>query len=158
MFPSMRVVVDLGDVDKSIEAMRTRARRLGPVFRRLRTALVLDQMEHASEHKGPEGERWAARKQSTLSGYKKKALRAQKKSRRKRKKKQPLGRLPYENSVISGTDFATVESHIDWSGIHNDGGVAGHGAVIPRRTFYWISDKLVSRAENALAKYVVGDP
>lgn len=45
----------------------------------------------------------------------------------------------------------TIESKIAWSGVHNDGGTAGHGARIPQREFLaWTPEDLKALAEIAV--------
>lgn len=55
----------------------------------------------------------------------------------------------------------TLESKIDWSGVHNDGGTAGHGARIPARPFlYWTDEDWVEleamAQDRALAAFEGG--
>ena len=51
-----------------------------------------------------------------------------------------------------------IESKIEWAGVHNEGGRAGHGAEIKERTFLeWTTDdfeELVAMAQDrALAAF-----
>jgi phage gpG-like protein len=75
--------------------------------------------------------------------------------------KRPLGRLASSiKSEFSATSLR-VYSQIDWAGVHNEGGVAGHGAKIPARTFLEVTPEDVDLLaeiiqEQALAAFEGG--
>lgn len=52
-----------------------------------------------------------------------------------------LGRLASSISSKVTRGQLIVESKVAWSGVHNDGGTAGHGADIPARPFLYLDDK-----------------
>lgn len=48
---------------------------------------------------------------------------------------QALGQIASSIGSKIQAHTLIVESRIEWAGVHNEGGVAGHGAKIPARTF-----------------------
>ena len=54
-----------------------------------------------------------------------------------------LGKLASSIFATISPDTLTLTSRPDWSSVHNDGGTAGHGAKIPKRTFMeWTPERL----------------
>lgn len=51
---------------------------------------------------------------------------------------QILGKIAQSVSGKAKSLEAEVKSKIPWSGVHNEGGVAGHGAVEPERPFLYV--------------------
>lgn len=135
------VTVDIGDVERGLAGMERRGHALGPAFAELKKPMRADQIEHRKAKAGPEST-WAPRAASTLAV-------------KRGKHKLPrsiLGRLPTAVSYKASATSVTAESRVAWSAIHEEGGVAGHGARIPARTFLWISDKLMTLAESVLER------
>lgn len=136
--------IDIGDVEKGLEAMERRARALGPAFVELKTPLRLDQRDHAKKRQGPESI-WAPRAQSTVArlatgGHRPKRL---------------LGKLP--GAVTYSADATGVRgvSRARWSAAQAEGASVGHGARLPSRPFLWISDDMFAKAENVLGAALV---
>lgn len=74
-------------------------------------------------------------------------------NKRKSDRHQLLGKLrkSIERRVDVGQGEAIAESRVPWSGVHNKGGAAGHGAKIPARVFLTIDERgAVALAEIAL--------
>lgn len=136
--------LDLGDVERGLEAMARRARALGPVFRELKTPLRLDQRDHSKKREGPSA-LWAPRAASTMARMRAGGRRARK----------PMGRLPGAVSYRATASSVSGRSRVLWSGIHQDGGTVGHGARIPARPFLWISDGMLQIAEDTLGAALV---
>lgn len=138
------VHIDLGDVDKGLDAM-TRRSVIATALKDLKVPMRLDQRDHAKAKSGPDGS-WAPRAASTLA------------SRARAKRKLPaklLGRLPTAVGYKATLGEVIAESRVAWSAIHQDGGTAGRGARIPARPFLWISDKLMITAEEILTWHIL---
>lgn len=91
----------------------------------------------------------------TLAKTKERLGRAEERSGKK------LGRL--RASIVSSftEDGLTIESRVPWASVHNEGGTAGNGAVIPARPFLFMTpedeQKLVEIAEDYLTELVNGE-
>lgn len=133
--------VDLGFLRRARMALRSPDLR--PAWKELRKPLRADQREHAKKQEGPDGS-WPARASSTK-------VRAASGRRRKRKL---LGRLPTALSVRHDRRRLLIASLAKWSDVHNQGGRAGHGARIPRRTFLWASDRVLELAAGVVSRVV----
>lgn len=110
-------------------------RVLRTVARELKKPLREDQRDHAKAQEGPLG-KWPKRK---LGG-----------------RRRVLGRLPGAIRVLVshevGGSVVTATSKVKWSGAHQDGPTrVGHGTVLPRRQFLWISPRLAEIAAASLA-------
>lgn len=55
--------------------------------------------------------------------------------------KRLLGRLPTSLLGEQSETGVSLESHAPWAGIHNEGGRAGNGALIPERAFLVIDER-----------------
>jgi phage gpG-like protein len=67
-----------------------------------------------------------------------------------------LGGLPGGVTTKAKPRSLIAESPIPWAGIHNDGGISGHGSVIPARPFVFFSDSFLKQAERDIAQFVIG--
>lgn len=72
-----------------------------------------------------------------------------------------LGRIASSIRAEISKGTLVIESGIEWAGIHNDGGTAGKGAHIPKRTFLeWTPeriDKFVEIAQQYLIEKLTKD-
>jgi phage gpG-like protein len=67
-----------------------------------------------------------------------------------------LGRIAYSCTVEYDAKNWSMRSVIPWAGVHNKGGRAGRGSVIPKRTFLeWTNERVDKFAELSL-DYLVG--
>ena len=135
--------LDFGDVEKGLDAMG-RARVLAPAFKELKKPLRLDQRDHSKKREGPAGA-WAPRAASTLERMRHGGKRARK----------PLGRLSGAVTYSATSNSVSGVSRAPWSGAHQDGARVGHGSRLPVREFLWISDEMLTVAENTLGSAVV---
>ncbi|MCA9678831.1 MAG: phage virion morphogenesis protein [Myxococcales bacterium] len=143
--------VNLREVLRAYEAMGKAAERgLAPAFREMKKPLRADQRAHAKGKEGPDGA-WPPRAARTIE-----ALRAARRSKRIRGRRKLLGKLPGAIKVYADARKVVARSHVAWSGIHQDGGVAGRGARIPARPFLWLSDEMVATAAAILEAHVHG--
>lgn len=131
--------LDIGDVEKGLDAMQRRSKALGPAFQALKKPMREDQKEHRKTKTGPSGS-WAPRSAATLAAHHGKRKLA----------RTLLGKLPTAVSYKATAHGVTGESKVKWSAVHQEGGSAGHGAKIPARPFLWISDKLLDLAVNII--------
>jgi phage gpG-like protein len=79
--------------------------------------------------------------------------RAVAKEERKRSSKV-LGRMASSIASSVNNGRLTIWSRIPWSAVHNEGGVAGHGAKIPERTFLTIEEKDLNVLVALLLEYL----
>ena len=135
--------IDLRSTERGLRDLLRRADRVGPFFQALLPELRKDQRDHVRQRQGPE-QRWPALSSATV---------AKPRAKRKRARKL-LGRLTTAVQYRAGTDAARATSRVRWSGIHQDGGRAGHGAEIPARPFLWLSGDFLDDATGALLDYV----
>lgn len=133
---------DARDLDRAIDEMARRGERGAPFFRELAPRARQDQREHARQKQGPDAP-WKARDEKSAARL-----------RRKRKRRPLLGRLPGAIQVKVHPDAIEISSRAAWSGIHQDGGQANHGAEIPARPFLWWSPDFLGDAEEAALLYV----
>jgi len=167
----VRAHVYVGDVVKMF-------RRLGNldtkrVFSELRGPARFDQRKHDQEETGP-SRHWPALAPSTIArnryarttvtrtGKNKGKRRTAQKAWRRSYARKLLGRLPNALRVNVSVRSLVIRSRgrpkVGY--IHQAGGIAGHGARIPRRQYLWISPWLGEQArkafERALTKAAAG--
>lgn len=159
------VNVDLQEVDRRLAEMGRRAEFMRPVFKEISPSMRADQRDHVHKTAGSDGQ-WPPRSAVTearrLAHNKRvrvtKAMRvvALKKPRKLSRPKTLLGRLPTAFRMVYTDHALTMKSTVRWAGIHWRGGNAGHGRKvrIPRREFYWMSDRFVMNARVVIANYV----
>jgi hypothetical protein len=124
--------------------MQRRARQLGPAFQELKKPLRLDQRDHAKKRHGPDT-LWAPRAASTTArlltgGHRPKKL---------------LGRLPTAVSYTASATGVRGVSRAKWSAAQQDGATVGHGSRLPARPFLWISDEMLTKAEDVIGGALV---
>jgi phage gpG-like protein len=169
--------VDLSQVDDAFARLTDKAAALKPAFRELRKPMMLDQKSHAAEAEGSHGS-WPPRSPATEERRKRanKTIRRTKISKeqvqhlkvalarngleyRKRmsKPKRLLGRLPTAFTLTIGGDFIRMVSRAPWSRVHQEGGRAGRNrrVVIPKREFFWISQRLMEETQLIFASYIL---
>lgn len=135
--------IDMGEVERSFDAMIRRGRNLGQAFRVIKPEMRADQRDHARAGEGPEGA-WEPLAQSTL----------EKRASMGRLRRRPLGRLTAAVTYAASKDGVIARSKVPWSGAHQDGAVVGRGSHLPARPFLWLSDKLISKAKEVIARVV----
>lgn len=89
-----------------------------------------------------------ARLEKSVAGLRKRHERALGKARGKL-----LGRIAQSIRSKSKRYSAEVWSEVPWSGIHNEGGVAGHGAKVPKRQFLDIDDHDLEVLKNMIDEH-----
>lgn len=135
--------VELGTVERAFVAARNP--NLRPAFAESRKPIRADMRAHAKAQQGPGGSVWPGRASST---------RARAQSRRNRRPRKLLGRLPGALSITVDPRRALVKSQVAWSAVQRDGGVAGNGARIPARDWLWASDALLATVSESISKLV----
>lgn len=155
--------IDLSAVDQRLADLQTRGERAAPAFKELQKPLRADQRDHSKTQQGPSGS-WVPR--SPLTEARRAARGRNQRANRNRLHKHAvgkatpkkiLGKLPNAMVVTVGELFVKIVSRVDWSGVHQEGGVVGKHAGVPQRTFYWLSDKIVGIAEDIILKHVMKD-
>lgn len=133
----IQVIVRTGSVLRGLQALARMDN--AKVFRRCRPLVRADQRQHAAKQEGPDGA-WPPLASSTKERRARMA-KLGKTSKRKASSRM-LGRLPGANRMDINRSRLRDMSRVRWSMIHQEGGIAGHGARIPRRTFKWVSEPL----------------
>lgn len=145
----VRAVVYLGSV-RNLFARLSRL-QVKKTFNELKGPAVFDQRHHWNKVEAPWG-KWPGLAASTLERRTRKRGR-DKKGRNRSWPKRLLGRFPTAVKSIASAKSLIVESRVNrFSMIHQEGGVAGHGARIPSRQYMWISQWLLQQAEKAFIK------
>jgi phage gpG-like protein len=159
--------VDLTQVMRSLARAAKAGKDLRPVWKAMRPLLKADLADHAQKQQGPDGA-WPRRAASStakiigatgglvrLRGGRSGPMRMRK--RTLRRLSQPmLGRFRLPNTYqwsMTGQALRAT-SRVEWSGIHQEGGRAGRGALIKARPFAWASDGLVDAAVVALRTHL----
>lgn len=71
------------------------------------------------------------------------------------KKNRPiLGKLSSSIEATLQRDTLEMRSRVPWAGVHNDGGTAGHGAHIPKRTFLELTSEDLRRLKEIADEYL----
>lgn len=135
--------LDLRDVFDGFEDMKRAARSLKPVFQRLVPDMRRDQESHFADQKGSESA-WPPRADST------------RKRRKKSARRGLLGKLKTAFRVEFSRDEIAAFEIVAWSGIHQEGGTAGHGAVIPQREHMYMSTTFLNIADERIGEHVFG--
>lgn len=149
----VRIEVDPREVFAGFDRMAKQSRTLGRAFQLIKPEMRADQKDHASHQAGPDGP-WPARASSTSAKHARSGRRYLGRRRRKRTAR-PLGRLLTTVSYMASNAGVFGTSPITWSGVHQQGGKVGRGAVVPARPFLWLSDRLVGRATTLLERTLV---
>ena len=69
---------------------------------------------------------------------------------------QILGRMSHSFGIEVTNDSWRMFSRIPWAHVHNEGGTAGNGANIPKRTFLKWTTKRIDTFEMMVAEYIAG--
>ncbi len=107
-------------------------------FREVAPLARADQRDHARRQEGPEG-RWDARAPAAKG---------------RRSRRRVLGRLPGAIKVQVHPDAVQITSRVAWSNVHQEGGGAGNGAIMPERPFLWWSEEFLVDAEEAALLFI----
>lgn len=168
----VNVTIDFGDVDRGFDAMARRGNTLGTVFQALKVPAKQDLSSHAARAMGRDGP-WPRRSVATAMKAEQRAavVRVSRRSRSKWTRKagvkltttrisrvrRLLGTLPTSTRIsVRGNHTLVEKSAIKWADVHNSGGVAGRGAVQPRREFLWFSDRFLEVMRDAIELHVIG--
>lgn len=149
---TIRLTLDASSAFAGLDRMAKQGRSLGKAFRILKPDLRADQKDHAAKAAGPDGA-WAPRATGTSGRLTRGSRRYLGKTRRK-STRRPLGRLVTQVTYMASNAGVFATSRVPWSGVHQEGGRVGRGAVIPARPFLWLSDRIVERASEVLARIV----
>jgi len=153
----LKTRIDLRDVRRGLRGLRRAASDLRPAWRELRTPFRKEQREHFRDQEGPDG-KWPALQSESKSRNLRRARRTATKRGRpmpRRASRKMLGKLRSFAIMASRRRLRAI-SKIPFSGIHQEGGRAGHGARIPRRTHLWVSDQFERvRILPAIARHML---
>ena len=139
--------LDSRDLERALDDIARRASHARPLFQELISPARKDQKDHKRQRSGPDRP-WAAHAPATTL----------RRSRgRKRRRVNILGRLPSLIKAKADRDGITLTSKVKWSGIHQEGGTAGRGSRIPKRSFLWWSEAFLGTAADAALRYVTRD-
>jgi phage gpG-like protein len=157
------VDVDLREVEQAIKRMKRAGRSLRPVWQKLRTPMRKDQREHMKRMESPSGSSWPPLAKSTREKRLKKVLRSGKartkggrlrKSAQRRVDRVLSARLISRAKIRLFPTFMVIRTPGAAAGVHQLGGRVGHGAFVPRRTFFWVSDQLARMAARLIVQHL----
>lgn len=135
---------DLTFVERSIRELERRGQDLKQPLRVIRKEMRLDQVDHARGREGPDG-KWPARAAATVAKARKGSGRA----------RRPMGRLTSAIDYIAEQRRVVGISRVPWYSAHAAGDTVGHGAKLPVRIAFWISDKLIDTSAKVLGRFLV---
>lgn len=146
---------DDADIRRAIDRMRRRGASFRPVLRELRGTLRTDLGIYAAHQESPDG-KWPARAESTLERERRRTSGRKKNTKRNRRKRRKLlGKLPRAINLLVGGKNLLVISKVPWSGVQQEGGKVGRGAVLPARPHIFISDTFFEHATKRCMEYVL---
>ena len=148
---SIKLTMDASSAVAGLDRMARQGKNLAKAFRILKPDLHADQRDHAARQAGPDGH-WPARATGTSARMAK--GRRYLGRQRRRLTRRPLGRLITAVTYSASNAGVFATSRVPWSGVHQNGGKVGRGAVIPARPFLWLSDRIVARAVEVLERTV----
>lgn len=128
---------DLEELFEGYDEMSAAGRDLRPVWREVKPLVREDVRDHFKTREGPD-DTWPPRD---------KASRGQ--------RRMLLGRLRTAWSFEIFPRLLRIVSKVPWSGVHQDGGRAGHGASIPQRVHMYFSEKFLDVLVDRLAEHLV---
>lgn len=154
--------VDVSDLVAGIDAVRKSAANLRPAWSKVRPLFRADLKDHFVKRSGPEGA-WPGPAPATVekvrrqrgSRYKRGKRAGQLTKRGARRLSRALGKLKTSFKMQTTREAIEAVSKVSWAGVHQFGGVAGHGARIPKRTFAWVSNELVIVVANQIRDHVM---
>ena len=135
--------LDLREVFGGFDAIKLASKNLSPVFQRLVPDMRRDQESHFAEQQGRDSA-GPPRSEATL------------KRRKKSARGGLLGRLKSAFVVEFSRDEIAAFEIVPWSGVHQEGGTVGHGAVIPQREHIYMSTTFLNIADERIAEHVFG--
>jgi hypothetical protein len=173
------VEVEIASLVSGLDALQKAGKDLRPVFKKLRPAIAADLREHFSSAEAPEGA-WAPRASSSIKkilarrreGWHRKTLAGGAVSRylkgRSAYKKNGQVRTSFARRLtnqlgalksawlfrVTGSMFE-ARSRLAWAGMQQGGGIVGHGARLPARTFAWFSDAVLDRFGELAITYLL---
>lgn len=162
-----RVEFKDAEVRRGLAALERRRKDLRVVFRALKKPLAEDLKAAAAAEHDPETKQgWPPRAPSTRRRAEKRASFTVQRERRRRRMVGPLretrtmrsgtlGTLPHGVKVGARRATLAAWSSVRWAGVHNEGGVVGHGSVIPARPFVAFSDAFLDTAADRIENFVI---
>ena len=155
--------IDLDDLVKAEGVIKRRTRNLKKPFSRLSLPMKSDQKANFARREGPEG-KWPPLAAETRGrkGHKKSRGKTagRTKTGKRRKRAATLGLLKQAFVIQFGKQHLIAKSTARFANgttaaIHQDGGIAGHGAKIPARTHLYMSAQFVERMLGEVLDYIV---
>jgi phage gpG-like protein len=136
--------VDMRGADRKFKKAKLAAGDLRPVFRQMKPVLKTDVARHFNNQQGPNGP-WPGRSRGQWRKIRGRKGNTYKRGKRAgalnakgiKKYRAQLGRLRGVYTWRTAKQRMEMHSRVPWSGIHQEGGVAGRGSRIPARTFLW---------------------
>ena len=137
------------DVERGLRSMVAAGKAPRAALQALKGPLKDDQKDHAKAQEGPEG-KWKPRAPSSVERAKK-GRGAGSKRRMRGPNRKLLATLPRRTITVKVQQRRILAmSKVPWAGVHQHGGRAGKGSVIPARPFLWFSQAFLEKAQVAL--------
>lgn len=147
----LRTTLELDDLQAGIFGILNQAeRRARAFFMELKPGGRKDVKQHQKDRRG-ETSSWPPRATTT----RKRARHKSKTKRRKGARTSLLVNLARTWKIFTSVDHMKFVHRVTWSGVHDQGGKAGHGARMPRRQFAYWSNKFMDSAVRQYRAYVL---
>ncbi len=145
---------------KELNMMSARGRNMKPIFRSLRKPLRTSLYGIIDSQKDSNGRKWPGRSAASIARIKNARKSRTKSGRLRKAAERKLGsslskRMVGDSKVTVGKDFIKVTSNIPFSGVHQSGGRNGN-ASIPKREFFYITDKFLKASAKVMVEHVAG--
>lgn len=151
-FVGANVVVEIRSIVRAFE--KVKHLDVKKVFQDMRGVVRFDQRHHWRKEEAP-SRHWPGLAASTLERRKRPRGFNRKTGKRMSWPKKLLGRFPTALQMITNSRELIARSRVKrFSMIHQIGGVAGHGAVIPSRQYLWISPWLRDQTRRYFEKHL----
>lgn len=146
----INVEVDIRTIVGAFDKIRKLDTR--KVLSDLRGPARFDQRHHWRKEESPQGH-WRALAASTVERRKRKRGIDRKSGKVRNWPKKLMGRFPTALQSIVRREELIIKSRVRrFSMIHQEGGIAGHGARIPSRQYLWISPWLIGQIRSYFEK------
>jgi phage gpG-like protein len=154
--------LDLRELGFACDSMARAAKDLRPVWREISPTFRKAQGRHVDEQAGPDGTKWPGLAQSTVERRLRTGGVARNFTRKgaiRKPVQRKLGKVLSKKLTAallnerSPSHFA-LASRAPWSFIHQGGGRAGRGAMIPARPFIYVDNVVINHLKFALYKHL----
>ena len=124
-------------VERAIKGYEKRLKFQAPAWKVIKQQALADILKHFRDESSPTG-KWKPSKRALEHGG---------------KTLQDTGRLRNGTVAKSGADRVIVTNNVNYGSYHNN---AKPGSKMPKRQFFWISDKAIQLMLKTMSKFIMG--